>query len=87
VTLRFGTADADVLDDAAVNQQPLTIGTGFVHPAGWSLDFALSRVYFPRPKKEVKGPGAIEQQFDFQASGAGGAMLTVTLINDVANYD
>lgn len=86
VTVRFGGSAAEALSAKASAQSPTTIRQGFSHPAGWSLDFALSRVFLPRPKKELRGPGAIEQQFDFQASGASGTMMTVTLVNDVASY-
>jgi hypothetical protein len=86
VTVRFGGDAAESLAAKAKAQAPTTIRYGFSHPAGWRLDFALSRVFLPRPKKEIRGPGGIEQDYAWQASGAAGTMLTVTLINDVADY-
>jgi len=53
---------------------------------GGSLLFTLPRVFLPKPKRQVTGPKGIQATFNYQASGANGAQLTTTLVNDVASY-
>jgi hypothetical protein len=52
----------------------------------YSLIFALPRVFLPRAKRPVEGPGGIQAQATVQASGALAASLTATLISDVPSY-
>ncbi len=86
VTVRFGGAAGDAMLALAKQQAPTDLVYGFSHPAGWSMTMELSRVFLPLPKREVRGPGGIEAEFPWQASGASGALLTVTLVNDVETY-
>lgn len=62
------------------------ISLGWVLTGGYSLTFSLPRVWVPRPKSPVSGPKGIQADFNFQASGASGAQLTVVLVNDVVSY-
>jgi len=59
--------------------------------AGWvqadgTLTFAMPRIFLPRVKRPISGPKGLQSTFNFQASGAEAAQLTVTLVNDVASY-
>ena len=67
-------------------QLPAAIAFGWNQPGGYSLIFALPRVFLPKPKRPIAGPKGIQSSFNFQASGAAAAQLTATLVNDVASY-
>jgi hypothetical protein len=56
--------------------------------ADLSLTMSLPRVFLSVPKRPVEGAAGIEASFDWQASrdDDGSAMLTATLINNVASY-
>ena len=64
---------------------PAGVSFGWVQDGG-SLTFALPRIFLPRPKRPVTGPKGLQATFNYQASGASGAQLTATLVNDVASY-
>jgi len=71
----------------AKSRAKLPVGLSF----GWTQDggsllFSLPRVFLPKPKRQVTGPKGIQATFNYQASGANGAQLTTTLVNDVASY-
>ena len=85
VTLRLG-ADT-TLDDAALAETPLTLSYGFTKGAH-SLTFALPRVFFPRKKREVSGPGGVVATYEWRAAFDPTAdhLLAVTLVNDVESY-
>ena len=53
---------------------------------GTSLTFALPRVWLPKPKRPISGPKGVTSTFNYQASGAAAAQMTVTLVTDVASY-
>jgi hypothetical protein len=55
---------------------------------GHAVVFDLPRVFLPRKKKEVRGPGGIQASYDWRASGSAPAphCLQVTLTNDVVSY-
>ncbi|QLH37704.1 MAG: hypothetical protein HWD60_00050 [Defluviicoccus sp.] len=55
---------------------------------GWSLTFELFRVFLPKPKYAVSGPGGVEASFDWRAAYDEGnaTMLRARLVNDVASY-
>ncbi|MGN6270864.1 MAG: phage tail tube protein [Sphingomonas sp.] len=68
-----------------------TAGTSCELDFGWvvgelGLLFAVPRVFLPKPKRPISGPNGIQAQFNWQASGANGNAVTVTLSNDVASY-
>ncbi|KTT70166.1 phage tail tube protein [Sphingomonas sanguinis] len=64
---------------------PASVSFGWTQDGG-SLVFSLPRVFLPKPKRPVAGPKGIQATFNYQASGASGAQLTTTLVNDVASY-
>lgn len=75
---RFNSLD---LLTAATNGTPVNLDE-----VGWalgtsSLKFGLPRVFLPRVKRPITGPGGIMAEFNCQASGEGGHKITATLIN------
>ncbi|RSV44415.1 hypothetical protein CA234_03090 [Sphingomonas sp. ABOLE] len=69
------------------------VGTAFPRALtfGWknavgSLTFSLPRVFLPRAKRAINGPGGILAEHNGQASGAQAASMTITLKNDVQSY-
>lgn len=86
IDVRFGSDST--LEDAALAETPVAFEYSFVHPLQWSLTFDMPRVFLPKPKNAIDGPGGIQASFDLQAAYDETAthMLKVTLINDVAGY-
>lgn len=82
ITVRF--ADT-VLLDKATSRTPVEISAGWSF-GDHSLTFTYERVFLPRSKRPITGPGGIQASFDFQASGADGTTCSVLLVNDVASY-
>ncbi|MFN3077507.1 MAG: phage tail tube protein [Alphaproteobacteria bacterium] len=85
LTLRF---DGTTLVAEALSGAPISLEYGFTDGAGNSLSFLLPRVFLPKPKYKIPGPGGVEAAFDWQAAfdETSGAMLTVTLTNDIVGY-
>lgn len=65
---------------------PAAISFGWKTTDGNSLIFTLQRVFLPKPKRPIAGPKGLQSSFNYQASGASGAQLTVVLTNDVNGY-
>lgn len=65
---------------------PAAVSFGWKLAGGFSLTFSLPRVWLPKPKRPISGPKGIQSTFNFQASGASGAQLSVVLVNDVPSY-
>lgn len=82
ITARFGDA---ALLNAATAGTPVALNFGWTRGA-FSLIFATPRVFLPKAKRPITGPGGIQAEFAFQASGALAANLTATLLNDVTTY-
>lgn len=85
MTMRF---DGATLVAEAANGEPIALDYGFSMAEGWQLSFELFRVFLPKPKYSVSGPGGVEASFDWRAAydeGAG-TMLRARLLNDVASY-
>lgn len=80
ITSRFGDT---ALLDAATSGLPIELSYGWTR-GGYGLTFAMPRIFLPRTKRPITGPGGIQSQFNWQASGAGvGAhAVTATLVND-----
>ena len=85
MTLRF---DGATLVAEAANGEPVILEHGFTMAEGWELSFELFRVFLPKPKYAVSGPGGVEASFDWRAAydEANATMLRATLLNDVASY-
>ncbi|MDG4601450.1 MAG: phage tail tube protein [Defluviicoccus sp.] len=85
MTVRF---DGATLVAEAANGEPVALEYGFSMAEGWQLSFELFRVFLPKPKYAVSGPGGVEASFDWRAAydeGAG-TMLRARLLNDVVSY-
>ena len=85
MTVRF---DCATLVAEAANGEPVALEYGFAMAEGWSLTFELFRVFLPKPKYAVSGPGGVEASFDWRAAydETAGTMLRTRLLNDVASY-
>jgi hypothetical protein len=85
MTVRF---DGGTLVGEAANGEPVSLTYGFSMPEGWELSFELFRVFLPKPKYAVSGPGGVEASFDWRAAYDEGnaTMLRARLLNDVASY-
>ncbi|HYN37638.1 MAG TPA: phage tail tube protein [Rhodospirillales bacterium] len=85
MTLRF---DGATLVAEATNGDPVSVQYGFSTAEGWSLTFELFRVFLPKPKYAVSGPGGVEASFDWRAAydESSGTMMRARLLNDVASY-
>jgi hypothetical protein len=85
MTVRF---DGQTLVNEAMNGSPVALEYGFTFADGYALRFELPRVFLPKPKYAISGPGGIEASFDWRAAydEAEGTLLRVSLSNDVASY-
>ena len=67
---------------------PVALEYGFSMVDGFELKLELFRVFLPKPKYSVSGPGGVEASFDWRAAfdDTAGTMLRASLLNDVASY-
>jgi len=82
VKMRF--ADHTMLD-AATGRDPVALTFGWAFD-NYSLLFTYERVFLPKVKRPIEGPGGIMATFQWQASGADGHVLSVVLVNDLTGY-
>jgi hypothetical protein len=80
--------DGSTLVAEAANGDPVSLEYGFSFPDGQALRFELPRVFLPKPKYSVSGPGGVEANFDWRAAfdESEGTMLRAHLLNDVPTY-
>ncbi len=85
MSVRF---DGATLVAEATNGEPVAVEYGFSMAEGWSLTFELFRVFLPKPKYAISGPGGVEATFDWRAAydESAGTMLRARLLNDVVSY-
>ena len=85
MTVRF---DGATLVAEATNGDPVALEYGYSFADGYSLRFELPRVFLPKPKYAISGPGGVEASFDWRGAYDEGeeTMLRAYLSNDVANY-
>ncbi len=85
MTVRF---DGATLMAEAANSEPVAIEYGFTTIEGFALTIELFRVFLPKPKYAISGPGGVEASFDWRAAydEANATMLRARLLNDVATY-
>ncbi|MCW5716277.1 MAG: hypothetical protein KIS68_00450 [Bauldia sp.] len=85
MSVRF---DGTTLVAEAANGDPVALDYGFTFPEGYALRFELPRVFLPKPKYAVSGPGGVEASFDWRAAfdDGEGTMLRAHLLNDVPSY-
>ena len=78
--------DSLTLHNDATNNTPVELSFGWALSGGYSLIFNMPRVFLPRKKTPIEGPNGVQSSLNFLASGAEGACITATLVNDVATY-
>jgi hypothetical protein len=85
MSVRF---DGATLVAEAANGDPVSLEYGFSFSEGYALRFEAPRVFLPKPKYAVSGPGGVEASFDWRAAfdDSEGTMLRAHLLNDVASY-
>jgi len=85
MTVRF---DGATLVAEAASGTPLVLEYGFATAGTALLKFEMARVFLPKPKYSIAGPGGVEVGYDWRAAfdAATGSMLKVTLVNDVGSY-
>lgn len=88
VDLRFG--GDSTIDDLADANLPAALEYSFslASQPTWGLRFKMPRVFFPKSKKPIEGPGGIQITSSWRAAfdQTAGHMLEVVLINDVPSY-
>lgn len=85
-TARF--ADTALID-AATTGTPMELEFAFTISAAKALILTVHRVFLPKPKVGISGPGGIQATFDWRAAKASGGtnrMCTAVVKNDVASY-
>ncbi len=85
ITARF--RDTSLLDMAQA-QQASALSFGWSKSAGKSLLVNVPRVFLPKAKRPVTGPGGVQATFPWQAAidAVAGNSATFALTNDVAGY-
>jgi len=84
LTVRF---DGETLVSEAASGEPVSLTYGFTMAEGYALSFTMPRVYLPKPKYSITGPGGVEASFEWRAAAdSAGVMLEVALLNDVPSY-
>jgi hypothetical protein len=85
IKLRFD--GATLMADAA-GGDPVALSYALTMAEGCMLSFDLFRVFLPKPKDTISGPGGIEASFDWRAAygDATATMLRARLLNDVASH-
>jgi len=83
ITVRFGDATIPALIDS---QTPVALEYTFALPSGWLFKWTLPRVFLPKSKASVSGPGGIEVSYDWRAAkdATAGYLARVLLVNDIA---
>lgn len=86
-TLEARFADTTLLDQA-LNGTACALSFKYTISASVSLELVAHKVYLPRPKLALQGPGGVQATFNWQAAydSVTGRMCTVTLKNDQATY-
>jgi hypothetical protein len=85
VAVRY--ADNTLIDLASAGTA-VDLEFSYTIDANNKLIILCHEVYLPKPKLGIQGPGGVEASYDFQGAKntAANAMVTVTLVNDVASY-
>lgn len=80
-------ADTSLLDQATAHGA-CSLDFGWSIATGKALDFTVNRVFLPRAKTPVTGPGGIQATFNWQAARDLGTGITASalLTNDVSGY-
>ena len=85
MTVRYRTTE---FYDAAAGGTPVALSLGYGIGTDKRLTFGLPRVWLPKPRLEIQGPGGIQVTYQGRVAKQtdGGPAATVTLVNDVEEY-
>lgn len=84
MTARFDSLD---LLTAATNGTPINLSEIGWDRSGGGLRFEMPRVFLPRTKRSISGPGGITADFNCQAARfPGGYKVIARLVNSVSSY-
>lgn len=83
LTLKF--ADMTLLTKA-ISKTPVSITLTWPYSAGIYFAVSLPRVFLPRSKRPITGPGGIQLDVNGIASAGSGNLINVSLNNDVPTY-
>lgn len=78
--------DNDTLRLDASNGEPVELSFEWALGEGYSLVLSFGRVFLPKVKHPITGPGGVQATYNWQASGQDGPALVATLTNDVEDY-
>ncbi len=88
VDVRFSTDST--ITDAVAAETPVAMQYKYTIPGveGYNFTLDLPRVFFPKKKNDIRGPGGIQASYDWRAANdpTEGYLLQATLKNDVASY-
>lgn len=88
VTIRYGTDST--LESPPDAETPVELEFSHTIPGvdGYALTWNMARVFLPKVKKSIDGPGGLQQTYDWRAAydTTDDTLLTVTLVNDVGAY-
>ncbi|SDE90163.1 phage tail tube protein [Limimaricola pyoseonensis] len=85
ITVRYASRDLMDLAEAAT---PIELELGYRVSASEAFTLVAHRVFLPKPKVSIDGPGGIQAEYQWQASrdATEGVAATFTLVNDISNY-
>ncbi len=78
-------ADTTLLD-AAIAGTAMELEFSYTISATKKLVLTAHKVFLPKPRRSISGPGGIQASFAWQAAKGASRMLTAVLSNDVATY-
>ena len=78
-------ADTTLLD-AAIAGTPMELEFSFTLSASKKLVITAHKVFLPKPRRSITGPGGVQASFAWQAAKGAARMCTLVLSNDVAAY-
>lgn len=70
----------------ATSGTPVRITLAWNPQVGKGLSITLPRLFLPRTKRPITGPGGIMAEFNAVASAANNQLVEIGLVNDVASY-
>lgn len=82
ITVRAGSDTT--ISDQVTAETPVQIELTFSKPTGEIFQIYMPRVFLPKPKATINGPGGVEQVFDWQAAkdSTAGYLARFYLVND-----
>ncbi len=83
LTLKFTDI---VLLTKATSKTPVSVTLTWPYAAGIYFAVELPRVFLPRSKKPITGPGGIQVSVNGMASAGAGNLINISLNNDVPTY-